>query len=431
MNDLYSFPNNNNVSNSFSLSVWQLRRTVFLILIGAFLYIINCYDIMETITKKNFKIHFSSRKLKGIANSSHQQQRLLSTYISDHPFYQNLMNFEEDSETNNDNNDDLTTIGIPYFWHIHKSGGSTMKHILSSCFDGRLSQTRRGSSPECNDKDDTLYKCPSAWGNAINADASSLPGIERFHRLLHNTTLTDNNTTTENTNNIDVNKLVVVTSRVYEALQIFQPIATNQSLWQQQRRHQHRGRLFVILRHPIERAVSKYYYGQIATWEKNYDPAIQNLTLMEYAESSQHCIDNWMTRRLVDKMNTYIHPTITKDDVQLAKELLREKAFILLLDRFDESIHRLAEYFHWNGNSTTSNNEQEQCVANFTKYNPVNQNPHPLLSKESEEWNAIQNQFLYDIELYDYAVKLYNYQGIYLKQRKQENKQKSMVEETE
>jgi hypothetical protein len=285
----------------------------------------------------------------------------LTEFVNNHVHYQKLVSvgenlpFQPSSQT-------------PYFWHIHKSGGSSMKHMMT-CMG--LTQTRRGSDPACSDTDENIHVCPLEWGNVVNADASSPSGIKRIQRigLFH----------------LNLETLVVDTSRIYEALHIFTP--------------QHRGRLFVVLRDPVERAISKYYYNRIATWERNYKEEIANMTLIEYAKS-RHCIDNWITRRLVHKMNP--EQVVTEGDLRLAKEILRQKALILLTQAMDESVFRLAQYFGWK-----LTGYQRWCIDKFAKHDPINQNPHPIPSRDSPEWAAVREKQLLDLELYRFAMTLY------------------------
>jgi hypothetical protein len=301
---------------------------------------------------------------QGIVEESYENLSppALTEYVANHAQYRNLLNFDEALPF-----DPFSQ--VPYFWHIHKSGGSSMKHMLQ-CMG--LAQTRRGSDPACNDKADYIHVCPLVWGTAVNADASSPQGIERIKRL--------------GLFNLNATNLVVTTSRVYEALSIFNP--------------QHRGRLFVMLRDPVERAISKFYYTQVATWERNYKPELANMTLVEYS-LSHHCYDNWMTRRLIHEMDPQYK--VTEGDLRLAKEILRQKALLLLTSNMDQSAFRMNQYFGW---STTG--DQRFCIEQYSHREHVNKNPHPVPSKDSPEWAAIRDKNLLDVELYRYALSLYH-----------------------
>lgn len=239
-------------------------------------------------------------------------------------------------------------------------------------------QTRRMTEPDCNDKEDKLHVCNLEFGRVVNADASSPPGIDRIRKL----------------NLVDQNfpDLVIDTSRVFEALTVL-----NQK---------HKGRLFVVLRDPVERAISKYYYTRIATWERNYKPEIANMTIQEYA-TSKYSFGNWITRRLVHKMDPRYE--VTRADLSLAKEVLRQKALILLTTRMEEAGFRLMTYFGW-----PFSGYQRWCINKFAIEEPINKNPHPIPDRDSPEWNALREQNIYDVELYDYALELYELQGQFM-----------------
>jgi hypothetical protein len=288
--------------------------------------------------------------------------------VRNHEKYSLLLNIEEDLPFRQGPH-------VPYFWHIHKSGGSSMKHIMT-CLE--RTQTRRMTIPECNDQEPDLKVCQLEWGSVVNADASSPDGIERIIRLK----LVERN----------FDKLVLDTSRVYEALSILTP--------------QHKGRLFMVLRDPVERAISKFYYTKVATWERNYKPEVQNMTMLEYA-SSHHCYNDWVTRRLIDTMVGDLEAR----DLALAKEILRQKALILLTSKMSEAGERLIKYFGWGATPY-----QHSCIRKFAVEEPINTNPHPVPSRDSAEWSAIRDRNKYDVELYEYAQQLYNHQSALLEE---------------
>ena len=55
----------------------------------------------------------------------------------------------------------------------------------------------------------------------------------------------------------------------------------------------YKGRCFTLLRHPIRRAISMFYYLRDATWEHTFSEVFKNMTVEEYA-TSQYAEDNWM-----------------------------------------------------------------------------------------------------------------------------------------
>jgi hypothetical protein len=294
----------------------------------------------------------------------------IEEYVRNHVLYSNLVNVDQDLPYQESSQ-------IPYFWHVHKSGGSTLKHLMV-CLD-RV-QTRRMTLPDCNDDEENLHTCKLEWGTVVNADASSSGGIARINKL---GLLRDH-----------IPNLVIDTSRVFEALSILNP--------------ERRGRFFVAMRDPVERAVSKYYYTKIATWERNWHPDIVNMTMLEFTES-RYCYDNWITRRLVNKMEPGLD--LTPEDLAIAKEILRQKALILLTNDMTQSSVRLVKYFGW-----PTSEYQQWCMNKFAVEEPINTNPHPVPDRNSREWQAIREKNIFDVQLYDYALQLFEAQSALIMQ---------------
>ena len=315
-----------------------------------------------------FSTENSNRRRLSTHHRSHIPSTLdvqIEEYVHNHVLFENLVNVDQDLPFQESNQ-------VPYFWHIHKSGGSTLKHLMV-CLE-RV-QTRRMTLPTCNDDEDTIHTCKLEWGTVVNADASSPEGIERINKL---GLLREH-----------IPNLVIDTSRVFEALSILSK--------------ERRGRLFIVMRDPVERAISKYYYTKIATWERNWHPEIVNMTMIEFA-NSRYCYDNWVTRRLVNKMTP--GTLLTPEDLAIAKEILRQKALILLTNDMSQSSDRMVKYFGW---PTTE--YQQWCINKFAVDEPINTNPHPIPDQNSPEWQAIRTKNFFDVELYAYALQLFDAQG--------------------
>ena len=72
------------------------------------------------------------------------------------------------------------------------------------------------------------------------------------------------------------------------------------------------------------------------------NPIIADMTLTEYAEST-HIENNWMVRYLANQMEG----ELCKDQLKVAKEVLRRNFFIGLVDEFEESMEQFTNYFNW------------------------------------------------------------------------------------
>lgn len=111
-------------------------------------------------------------------------------------------------------------------WHIPKAAGTNTKKILTHCF--HLARAEQRQYPESFE----------FFNNVMNLDTSSIAGIARAieNNLVHHDLLD-----------------VITSSYVHESSAIFT--------------EKNRGRLFAIMRHPVEIAESMFHYLGKATWE--------------------------------------------------------------------------------------------------------------------------------------------------------------------
>lgn len=260
---------------------------------------------------------------------------------------------------------------LPVYWHVLKSGGTTMKHIFCQCFNFVAATENGLADGQDSDKDlNIIWKEGMSY---VNVDTSTPHGIAKA-KSLH---LAQSG---------KVN--VIITPLVHEIADIFDT--------------QYQGRMFTMIRHPIDRVVSMFYYLQTATWESTFDPTLSKMTIEEYAKSGR-VEENWMTRFLVNKKSDPLGP----DDVILAREILRRKFLIGLLSRPVESMKRFQDYFGW----TINTPEQTQCVGNLLR-DGVNKHEHPPIERGGEAWNQLLKNNKYDLELYMYSVQLFEEQNI-------------------
>ena len=193
-------------------------------------------------------------------------------------------------------------------------------------------------------------------------------------------------------------------------------------------------RLFTIMRHPVDQAASAFYYLQDATWERTYAPETKGWTIAEYIEKGRYSKD-FMTRMLIDKRSERFHGELTEEDLQLAKNILREKVLIGLMTRMEESIARFDAYFNiqprndpetvqncknnlfGHGSSGTGGNGYEKNFDKDAKANgpavapKTNSHKHPKVLEGTDDWNLLADAHKWDMKLWDYAVELFEEQG--------------------
>lgn len=124
-------------------------------------------------------------------------------------------------------------------------------------------------------------------------------------------------------------------------------------------------------------------------------------TIDRYAKS-EYVENNWMTRFLSNKMGGELTP----DDEAIAKEVLRTKCIVGLLNKKDESMRRFVSYFSWDNTASRS----LECQEKLLSWSWSAKNKHPPLEKNSEAWKLLEEHNTFDMRLYEYAKQLFEYQ---------------------
>ena len=247
---------------------------------------------------------------------------------------------------------------LPFFWHIPKASGTTVKETLSECYG--LIRTE-------------MIRPPSSFDvirerKVLNVDLSTPDAVANARRDgLVDMELAD----------------VVVSQLGLEGSTIFTT--------------RHMGRAFTILRHPVRLAVSLFYYRRIATWEPTYSPELNDITLQEHVERDGY-YDNWMVRMLSNaKLGG-----LNDGHLDLARSILERKFVIGISDHMDESFRQFERYFGWK-------EMKAGCVTFHLHSAPSNKNKYPDLEQGGEVWNVIADKNKYDMALYYYALELCEY----------------------
>ena len=253
---------------------------------------------------------------------------------------------------------------------VPKAGGTTVIRYYATC--RHLVEARGGKADASQD----VTVAESSEGNKfVNVDTSSPDGLRRAKEMrLAQSGLAD----------------IVIAQNLHETADLYTP--------------EYRGRFFALFRHPIDRAVSLFYYRQIAHWEPTYNPGLKKISLEEYA-NSHGGEKNWMVRMLVNKENG---GNLDHSDLEIAKEVLRRKFVVGLMDNMAESLERFDRYFGW---YDPTNVEAMQCMDKLTsKKGAVNSNKHASVEEGSPAWEGLARHNELDLELYDYVLELWEAQ---------------------
>eukprot|EP00985_Skeletonema_marinoi_P009489 scaffold4410_cov127-Skeletonema_marinoi.AAC.3 len=249
----------------------------------------------------------------------------------------------------------------PFYWHIPRSGGVVMKTLLSHC----LGQTLAAEVGELNghENDEEVKVVSFAEHNYTSVNVATPEGISRALNLgLVPSHLSD----------------TIVSSHVDLIPSLFNA--------------NDKGKAFVMMRHPCDRATSMFYFLQGTGY-----PPLQNMTLDDYAKS-ELIENNWMVRILSESMTG----PIDMDNLDIAKEVLKRKFLVGLLDNKRGSFARFDHYFKWKESPKYASEFGCRKQLMDERYVPK----HPV-RKGSETWNLLMEQNRFDIHLYDYAKELF------------------------
>mmetsp|Transcript_2323 Transcript_2323/g.3021 ORF Transcript_2323/g.3021 Transcript_2323/m.3021 type:complete len:474 (+) Transcript_2323:40-1461(+) len=262
---------------------------------------------------------------------------------------------------------------VPLFWHIPRSGGGTVKDIMGFCLG--LVQASDVGGKDGHIKDQSLEVNQLSTGRYVNVDTYSYPGLRRAKFL-----------------NLVKSKLPDVVVSNLPPDDVSEMFASS-----------HQARLFTILRHPVERAISVFYHRGWAHWDNDiYDPELAEMSIVEYAKQSR-IEHNWMVRFLSKRMRG----DVRIEDLNVAKRILSQKCLIGLLEQKEETIKRFERYLHWDVHTQ----EKRQCLNKLAFETWSNQHEHPGMGENSEPWKLLTVRNRFDVELYEYAKKIFKEQA--------------------
>lgn len=276
------------------------------------------------------------------------------------------LQYLEDLETSLRNTD------VPFYFHVPRSGGSTVKDILGSCIG--IVQASDVGARNGRKHDKALEVIQEENGSHfVNVDTTTAEGIHRAKKLgLVPSGLAD----------------IIVTQHLHPAATLF---STEQ-----------KGRMFALIRHPIERAVSLFYYLGVAEWEPTYDPNLNYVSIEMWARS-ERIEHNWMTRFLSNELERDLTPR----HLEVAKEVLRKKCLIGLLEKKAESFDRFEKFFGW----TYPNKHSKECRDRLLNWGWSNKHSHPLIEPGSSAWDLLSKKNYFDMQLYEYSKQLFSEQA--------------------
>jgi hypothetical protein len=158
-------------------------------------------------------------------------------------------------------------------------------------------------------------------------------------------------------------------------------------------------RYFTLLRDPIDRVASYFYFVQREPAHYRYDFANEpGMTLARYAESHTSLqTDNFQTRLVSGVWTDLGYGELDRAILEQAKANLSERfAVVGLTERFDESLILLKRAFQWRG-------------VYYARHNVTQERP-PKAAISAETLAVVREHNQLDIELYEHAKALFGRQ---------------------
>ena len=267
---------------------------------------------------------------------------------------------------------------IKYYVHYTQSGGTTAKSIYE-CLN-LIIANRAGGLAQFGYSTKNFLLSFHPWGESgpsyVNADTTSFEGINRAERLR------------------------LVPAHKADIIFTSYPEYAISHLYNRN----NKGRAMGLFRHPINRLVSKFYYLQIADWERSYKPQWKDMSVSYWARHINNDNEHMVKKLAGKRMND----VVDEEDLQLAMRTLKSRFVVGLMDNMEESIHRFNTILGIDETSETSKDCMDQYFGHGTLKS--NSNSHPKVSEGSRAWKARAEANPLDIKLYEFIIQLFEEQ---------------------
>eukprot|EP00592_Proboscia_alata_P016741 CAMPEP_0194395360 /NCGR_PEP_ID=MMETSP0174-20130528/124378_1 /TAXON_ID=216777 /ORGANISM="Proboscia alata, Strain PI-D3" /LENGTH=619 /DNA_ID=CAMNT_0039191283 /DNA_START=280 /DNA_END=2139 /DNA_ORIENTATION=- len=249
---------------------------------------------------------------------------------------------------------------VPVVWYLPMTGGELIHHVLGSCH-GLTLASDLGTATQ---NDEGLAKITEKSISFVNVDTTTVAGLHHAKGLkLAQSPLPH----------------VIFSPLKFDDLKSLFSAGSNQ------------GRLLMMVRHPVLRAISVHYYGG------------SKLSLDEYSKSPE-VQNNYLTRFLTGK----IGGTLDETHVQTAKDIMAAKFVVGIYHNLDASLQRFEDYFHWKAVGSTVHCRDDAILRAQGLDTGIAHLAEQ--ARETEAWTYLSYNNRFDMELYTYSKKLFREQ---------------------
>ncbi|KAL7534143.1 hypothetical protein ACHAXR_005654 [Thalassiosira sp. AJA248-18] len=286
----------------------------------------------------------------------------------------------------------------PFFWHIPRSGGVVVKTMLSHC----LGQTLAAEVGELEGHGGDTFGFIIIYTHTLQYIILSHTTpiyiyiyIGILYQELKVISFAEHNYTNVNIATPEgINRAInlgLVPSHISNTI-----VSAHVDLVPSLFNANDRARAFALFRHPIDRATSMFYFLKGTGY-----PPLKNMTIDDYAKSDL-IENNWLVRILSESMTG----PIDMDNLEVAKEVLKRKFIVGLLDNKRGSFARFDHYFKWK--ESPQYEKEFGCRKQLMDEKYVSKHP---IRKESDTWKLLLEQNRFDVHLYDYTKELFSQQS--------------------
>lgn len=160
------------------------------------------------------------------------------------------------------------------------------------------------------------------------------------------------------------------------------------------------GRLLIVFRDPIDRALNRYEATRILTGN-------DALTLTDYATNPIYSENNPLTR---DLLGLGPKDALENEQIKAAQEVINQHVLVGLFDQIENSILRYEEFFRWymGGANAAISLCHEQVWESFQMGYRIGSN---YATADPAGYNMVAASHTVDKLLYNYAKALFDLQG--------------------
>ena len=242
---------------------------------------------------------------------------------------------------------------IPYFWHIYRSAGETTKQLMGECLGLTLASSFTFPVDNLMTSQDKIRIMRFSKVKYFNVNLQTQAGIYRAKMM-------------EITGQVETDLGPIIADALISPNinAVLNTLLSENDAEKYENRV--KGAMFMISRNPIEREISNFYNVKATAIRSD----IASYSLSDWFGLPFY-MDNSMVRQLTNKMDPSLEVTML--DLFVAKEVLRQKCLIGLLEEKQETWNRFKQLFYsrW---SLDKRAADEDCQERYLNWGWKNRN---------------------------------------------------------